>query len=1033
MALTSDSQPPPSRSRTSSISTFSFPRTSSPTKDPTFIAIPKPSSNAHPYAIKTTSTGVLSRSSSSPHHQAHSTTLTQHHYVPSTPSPSGQASPTKYKPPRENRHRYSRSLTSEEPRSLPVPPSRSPSPSPPSGNGGEDEEDDTPRMRQRTKRADTLPSSTIPTLELPEDPKTWSPTHLSTYLSSTLRGAGAGEIPDQVTRDITAFVKEKQITGKTFLRLNEGDLERSELPKTHHPILLSASRSLRQNILQGRIWGFESSHSFPLNSPQNDDFSSNSPNVDVGRSRNVSFDSTSNGNGRVKGMIASLERSSSSEDDDDDQEKGGRRSNSPNKNQRHPTAYSPSKEQQHSASYSHSPNKTQRALPSRGTVHDLFSFSAPSPGTGFSASAPSPGAGRGANTKEGSDTRTEGEETIKSPHQARLLPYPPLLTPVHTGSGSRSPFISTGSPFAPASISMDAAGLYELGYRYAPLPLSSLPTGSSGPVPPPFGAIPIPLGVGGPGQQHARPLPLPPHNGQQLLVDPPVSGVGGERKREGVATTVTDSGSVIHHPRPRPGVGVGLVGFYDVPRDTSGDDVPPPSDDGAGPDTQTEPETETEGGYDTAPSQLSEDGGDEPSMVDLLLSHSPAHPISGAEAWELELGETVKRVGAGVGGSTNGIGGSGVVRTGRGRRVRAKVGGVGEGGKSIKEKDEHEEKGKGKAEGRGKENAEERVEGKGKAQEGTKGEEEEPNVREMEDAGDERKPDLWSVFDLDPPRGGQRASKLGSGDVDDRSALDLDPHFSLDSHSDTTEQVISNSTEHDLTTLRATLTTRQEALDQRELGLAARQERIEGMDERVREVQRAVGYREEAVGRREKEVEEREKAVERREEKVAGLEQALDEQERALDQRGSELEERSKRVEEEKEMRSVQLGGLNASTSALGSNSWPITLLRSVVFRVLGDKTSSFLFCSGPPSSSDPSPSSNPTSSTTTPSSASTPPQRRPRRDWEARRDLYLSTGGRGSYLVLVGIGVCAVVLKVLVRRLTGVGMWSWLGRRSRR
>ena len=80
-------------------------------------------------------------------------------------------------------------------------------------------------MCQRTKRADTLPSSTTPNLELPEDPNTWSPTHLSAYLSSTLRGPGSGEVPDQVTRDIIAFVKEKQITGMTFLRLNEGDLE----------------------------------------------------------------------------------------------------------------------------------------------------------------------------------------------------------------------------------------------------------------------------------------------------------------------------------------------------------------------------------------------------------------------------------------------------------------------------------------------------------------------------------------------------------------------------------------------------------------------------------------------------------------------------------------------------------------------------------------------------------------------------------------------------------------------------------------
>jgi len=753
-------------------------------------------------------------------------------------------------------------------------------------------------------------------------------------------------------------------------------------------------------------------------------------------------------------MIASLERSSSSEDDNDDE--GGRRSTSPNKNQRHSTSYSPTKEQQHSASYSHSPNKTQRALPPRGTVHDLFSFSAPSPVAGRGPSA---------NTREESNTQTEGEETIKSPHQARLLPYPPLLTPVHTGSGSgsRSPFISTGSPFAPAS--MDAAGLYELGYRHAPLPLSSLPTGSSGSTSP-FVPIPIPLGVGGPGQQHARPLPLPPpHNGQQLLLDPPplssaAAGGGGERKREGVATTVTDSGVVIHHPRPRPGVGVeGLVGFYDVARDTSGDDVlrdmpcdkvPPPSDDGrrpgAGPDTQTEPETETEteGGYDTAPSQqLSEDGGDEPSMVDLLLSHSPAHPITGAEAWELELGETVKHVGAASAGE---IGGSGVVRTGRGRKVRAKVG-----GKSIEEKDEDEEKGKEKADETGKENAEERVEGKGKAQEGTQGEEDE---REKEDAGEERKPDLWTVFNLDPPRGGQRASSaLGSGDVDDPSVLDLDSpftldsHSALDSHSHTTEQDVSNLTECDLTVLRATLTTRQEALDQRELGLAARQERIEGMDERVKEVQRAVGYREEAVGRREeavgrreKEMEEREEAVGRRErevrereEKVVELEQAIDERRRALDQRGSELEERSKRVGElegEMETRSGQLG---ASTSAPGSNSWPISLLRSVVFRVLGDRTPSFLFCSCPPSSNPSSSSSNSNSSTSTPSPSSIPPQRRPRRDWEARRDLYLSTGGRGSYLVLVGIGVCAVVLKVLVRRLTGVGMWSWLVRRSSR
>jgi len=133
-------------------------------------------------------------------------------------------------------------------------------------------------------------------------------------------------------------------------------------------------------------------HSFPVHFPQDNDFSSNSANVDVGRSRNTNFDFTSlptsnvnsNRNGRVKGVIVSLEPSSSSEDDNDDHDDkgGGRRSSSPNKSQRNSRPYSLTKDQRHPASYSHSPNKTRRTLSSRGTAHNLFSFSAPSPGVG---------------------------------------------------------------------------------------------------------------------------------------------------------------------------------------------------------------------------------------------------------------------------------------------------------------------------------------------------------------------------------------------------------------------------------------------------------------------------------------------------------------------------------------------------------------------------------------------------------------------------------------------------------------------------
>ena len=49
----------------------------------------------------------------------------------------------------------------------------------------------------------------------------------------------------------------------------------------------------------------------------------------------------------------------------------------------------------------------------------------------------------------------------------------------------------------------------------------------------------------------------------------------------------------------------------------------------------------------------------------------------------------------------------------------------------------------------------------------------------------------------------------------------------------------------------------------------------------------------------------------------------------------------------------------------------------------------------------------------------------------EVRRDVYLSTVGRGNYIALVDIGVCAVALKVLVR-FTGVGMSGWLARSGR-
>ena len=166
--------------------------------------------NAHPYAIQTSSTAILSRSNSTSAHAS----VGPHHYIPMSPSPtSPQHSPTKLN--RPARHRYSRSLTSDQPPSLPPPP----------GATSQVEDEITPRSHRH--RADTLPPASpgphLLNLDLPDDPETWTPSQLSLYLSATLR-TGDANVPAPVAKDVAKFVNERRIAGKVFLRLSEDDL-----------------------------------------------------------------------------------------------------------------------------------------------------------------------------------------------------------------------------------------------------------------------------------------------------------------------------------------------------------------------------------------------------------------------------------------------------------------------------------------------------------------------------------------------------------------------------------------------------------------------------------------------------------------------------------------------------------------------------------------------------------------------------------------------------------------------------------------
>lgn len=199
-------------SKTDVQNTFQFPRPASPSKP-----------NAHPYAIVTSSSSLLSRSSSSS-----TSTSTRSHYVPPSPKSPSQARTASHSRPSGHRHHYSNSKNAaESPRPLPVPPSASPSPT---------KELKSPEFPRRStgKRADSFPNappkviSLQPSIDdLPENPKLWTPSQLSIYLASALR-VKSGEmlvLPPPVVNDIALFIRDKRISGRSFLRLTDHELQ----------------------------------------------------------------------------------------------------------------------------------------------------------------------------------------------------------------------------------------------------------------------------------------------------------------------------------------------------------------------------------------------------------------------------------------------------------------------------------------------------------------------------------------------------------------------------------------------------------------------------------------------------------------------------------------------------------------------------------------------------------------------------------------------------------------------------------------
>jgi hypothetical protein len=173
--------------------------------------------NPHPYAIKTTHTALLSRSSSSGHN-----TPSKYFYTPPTGTPSRSATDRGHE---YRGHRYSTSLTGVLPSPLPSPLSS------PMHSQRSQSEDDSSRCRPR---ADTLPTYftdngnalfTEPEEDLPLNPETWAPPQLSVYLTTALRVRSGERLPERVARDIASWVRREGVSGGTFLRWTDEDLK----------------------------------------------------------------------------------------------------------------------------------------------------------------------------------------------------------------------------------------------------------------------------------------------------------------------------------------------------------------------------------------------------------------------------------------------------------------------------------------------------------------------------------------------------------------------------------------------------------------------------------------------------------------------------------------------------------------------------------------------------------------------------------------------------------------------------------------
>lgn len=93
--------------------------------------------------------------------------------------------------------------------------------------------------------------------QLPKDPLRWLPSHVAVYLTYVL-----GLTPKPIVQDVTAYVRNAGMSGRSFLRLKEKDLAAEGLNLKWRKLMIEAVKKLRKDCLRGHLWSLEGSHAY---------------------------------------------------------------------------------------------------------------------------------------------------------------------------------------------------------------------------------------------------------------------------------------------------------------------------------------------------------------------------------------------------------------------------------------------------------------------------------------------------------------------------------------------------------------------------------------------------------------------------------------------------------------------------------------------------------------------------------------------------------------------------------------------------